>query len=75
MKRNEEHNYPDEMGKITLEDKKTSWLKRKKKDHILRDISKPEGVREKSRFKKNEATTMRILMDSVKDHLVPLIAS
>ena len=45
------------------------------KDHILRDISEPKGVREKSRFKKNEATAMRILMELVKDHLVPLIAS
>ena len=45
------------------------------KDHILRDILEPEGVREKSIFKKNEATTMRILMESIKDHLVPLIAS
>ena len=45
------------------------------KDHILKDIPWPEGAREKARLKKNKATTMRILMDSVKDHLVPLIAS
>ena len=44
------------------------------KDHIVKDISELEGVLKKSKFKKNEATTMRILMDSVKDHLVPLIA-
>ena len=41
-------------------------------DHILGDISEPE---KKSKFKKNEATTMRILMESIKNHLVPLIAS
>ena len=45
------------------------------KDLTLGNISKPEGVQEKSRFRKNEATTMRILMDSIKDHRVPLIAS
>ena len=44
------------------------------KDHILRDILEPEGVRGKSIFKKNEATTMRILTKSVKYHLVHLIA-
>ena len=45
------------------------------KDHVPRDISEPEGAREKSRHKKNEAIAMRILMDSEKDHLVPIIAS
>ena len=45
------------------------------KDHILKNILEPTGAREKTRFKKNEATTMRILMDLVKNHLVPLIAS
>ena len=45
------------------------------KDYILRNIPEPEGAREKTRFKKNEATAMRILMELVKDHLVPLIAS
>ena len=45
------------------------------KDHILRNNPKPDKAQEKSRFKKNEATTMRILMDSMKDHRVPLIAS
>ena len=45
------------------------------KDHILRNIPEPGGAREKSRFKINETTAMRILMDSMKDHLVPLIAS
>ena len=45
------------------------------KDHILKDIPETKAAREKARLKKNEATAMRILMDSVKDHLVPLIAS
>ena len=40
------------------------------KDHILRDNLEPKRAQEKTRFKKNEATTMRILMDSVKDHRV-----
>ena len=44
------------------------------KDHILRDILELEGVQEKSIFKKKEATNMRILMDSIKYHLVHLIA-
>lgn len=45
------------------------------KYHVLKYIMEPEGDREKSRHKKNEAITMRILMDSVKYHLVPIIAS
>ena len=45
------------------------------KDHILKNIPEPGGAREKSRFKINETTAMRILMDLVKDHLVPLIES
>ena len=45
------------------------------KDHILKNILEPEGARKKTRFKKNESIAMRILMDSVKDHHVPLIAS
>ena len=45
------------------------------KDHILRNIPEPQGALEKRRFKKKEATTMRILINSVKDHRVSLIAS
>ena len=45
------------------------------KDHTLKNILELKGAREKTRLKKNEATTKRILMDLVKDHLVPLIAS
>ena len=45
------------------------------KDHILRSIPEPKESQEKTRLKKNEAIAMRILMDSMKDHLVPLIAS
>jgi len=45
------------------------------KDHVLKDIPEPEVPREKTRHKKNEAIAMRILMDSVRDHLVPIIAN
>jgi len=45
------------------------------KDHVLKDIPEPEAAREKTRHKKNEAIAMRILMDSVRDHLVPIIAN
>jgi len=45
------------------------------KDHILRDIPEPEAAREKTKHKKNEAIAMRIIMDSVRDHLVPVISN
>ena len=45
------------------------------KDHILRDIPEPEAARDKTKHKKNEAVAMRIIMDSVRDHLVPIISN
>ena len=45
------------------------------KDHKLGDILEPEGAQEKAWNKKSEAIATRILMDSMKDHLVPLMAS
>jgi len=45
------------------------------KDHVLKDIPEPEAAREKTKHKKNEAIAMRILMDFVRDHLVPIIAN
>lgn len=45
------------------------------KDHVLKDILEPEAAWEKTRHKKNEAIAMRILMEFVRDHLVPIIAN
>ena len=45
------------------------------KDHVLKDIPEPEVARDKSKHKKNEVVAMRILMDSVRDHLVPIISN
>ena len=45
------------------------------KDHVLKDISELEATREKTIHKKNEAIAMRILMDSVRDNLVTIIAN
>jgi len=45
------------------------------KDRVLKDIMQPEAAQEKTRHKKNEAIAMRILMDSIRDHFVPIIAS
>jgi len=45
------------------------------KDRVLKDILDPEAAREKTRHKKIEEIAMRILMDSVRDNLVPIIAN
>jgi len=45
------------------------------KDHVLKDISEPEAAKDKTKHKKNEVVAMRFLMDSVRDHLVPIISS
>ena len=45
------------------------------KDHILKDIPEPEATRDKTKHMKNEAVAMRIIMDSVRDHLVPIISN
>lgn len=34
----------------------------------------PEGVGEKAKHKKNDAKARRILIDSIKDHLIPHVA-
>ena len=43
-------------------------------DYIKKDISKPEDVEEKARYKKNEAKSKRILIIFVKGHLIPHIS-
>jgi len=45
------------------------------KDHVLKDILELEAAREKTKHKKNEEIAMRILMEFVRDHLVPIIAN
>lgn len=45
------------------------------KDHVLKDIPEPKASKDKTKHKKNEAVAMRILMDSVRDHLVPIISN
>ena len=43
-------------------------------NYIKQNVSKPESAEEKARHKKSEAKAKRILIDSVKDHLIPHIA-
>ena len=43
--------------------------------HVEEDFPKPEDESEKFHWKRNEARAKRILVDSVKDHLVPHILS
>ena len=38
------------------------------------EIVEPEGEEEKSKYQKNEGKAKRILIDSVKDHLIPHIS-
>ena len=45
------------------------------KDHVLKDILELEVARDKTKHKKNEVVAMRIIMDSVRDHLVPIISN
>jgi len=40
-------------------------------NHVKGEISKQEGDEEKSKYKKNEVKAKRILIDYVKDHLIP----
>jgi hypothetical protein len=42
-------------------------------NYIKQNVSEPESVEEKARHKKNEAKAKRILIDSVKYHLIPHI--
>jgi hypothetical protein len=40
-------------------------------NHVKEVIPEPEGAEEKAKYKKNEAKAKRILIDSIKDHLIP----
>jgi hypothetical protein len=42
-------------------------------NYVREVVSEPESDEEKARHKKNEAKAKRILIDSVKDHLIPHI--
>jgi len=43
-------------------------------DHVKEIIPWPEGFGEKAKHKKNDAKSRRILIDSIKDHLIPHVA-
>ena len=40
-------------------------------DHVEKVILEPKGVEEQAKYKKNEAKAKIILVDSMKDHLIP----
>jgi hypothetical protein len=42
--------------------------------YVKENVSEPKSVEEKARHKKNEAKAKSILIDSIKDHLIPHIA-
>ena len=42
-------------------------------DYVKKDVTETKDVEEKAKYKKNEAKAKRILIDSVKDHLIPHI--
>ena len=42
-------------------------------EYVKKDILEPEDHGEKDKHKKNEPKTKRVLVDSVKDHLIPHI--
>jgi hypothetical protein len=41
--------------------------------YVKQNVSEPTSDEEKAKHKKNEAKTKRILIDSVRDHLIPHI--
>ena len=43
-------------------------------DHVKKSHSKAREVEENAKHKKNEAKAKRILIDSIKDHLIPHVA-
>ena len=43
-------------------------------DHVNKEIPEPEGDDEKIAFRMNEGKAKRIIIDSVKDHLIPHIS-
>ena len=42
-------------------------------NYVKEDVLEPEGAEEKSKHTKNEANAKRILINYVKDHLIPHI--
>lgn len=43
-------------------------------NHVKNVITEPEGEEEKSKYMNNEGKAKKILIDSVKDHLIPHIS-
>ena len=43
-------------------------------DYMTRDVAEPTDYNGKATYKKNQAKAKRILFDSVKDHLIPIIS-
>ena len=44
-------------------------------DQVEKVILDPEGAKEKAKYKKNEAKAKRILVYSIKDHLIPCVVA
>jgi len=40
-------------------------------NYVKESVSEPQDAKEKANHKKNEAKAKRILIDSIKDHLIP----
>ena len=43
-------------------------------NHVKTEITEPEGEEKKTKYRKNEGKAKRILIDLVKDHLIPHIS-
>ena len=43
-------------------------------DHVKKVIPWSKGAEEKAKHKRNDAKARRILIDSIKDHLIPHVA-
>ena len=44
-------------------------------NYVKREVAKPEGDEDKAKLKKNLVKAKRIIVDSIKDHLIPHVSS
>jgi len=44
-------------------------------EKFFKGVAKPEGEEAKAKFKKNKIGAKRIIVDSIKDHLIPHVSS
>ena len=44
-------------------------------NHVKGEVADPEGYEDKAKLKKNLVKVKRIIVDSIKDHLIPHVSS